>query len=88
MNIYFSKIIKVADRLREFNFRQLSSGDDLRYHVDVTDERGNRLIFNMYKDSTSHWKTASQKLPLWVHNAEELLGSAIDEELSQMNHSK
>ncbi|HVG14728.1 MAG TPA: hypothetical protein VM935_07200 [Chitinophagaceae bacterium] len=79
MNVYFSKIIKAGERQREFNFRQLSEGADHRYHVDVNDDKGNRIIFSMYRDAEGKWKTSAQKLPLWIHNAEIILGDAIDE---------
>ena len=40
-NIHFTRLIKAAGRLREFNFRKLP---DHLFHVDVSDERGNRII--------------------------------------------
>jgi len=79
MSVYFSKIIKTGDRQREFNFRQLSSGADIRYSVDVPDDKGNRMVFSMYKNAEGNWKTAAQSLPMWVHNAENKLGDAIEE---------
>jgi hypothetical protein len=33
----------------------------------------------MYRDAEGKWKTSAQKLPLWIHNAEIILGDAIDE---------
>jgi hypothetical protein len=84
MNIYFSKIIKAGERQREFNFRKLPGEESSGYHVDVTDDRGNRLIFSMYRNVDGHWKTTAQKLPLWIHNSEEILGSAIEEELKAL----
>ena len=80
MNIYFSKIIKVGDKQREFNFRKLPGDTQISYHVDVTDEKGSRLIFNMFKDASGRWHTSAQTLPIWIHNAEEILGSVIEEE--------
>lgn len=78
MNIYFSKLIKAGERLREFNFRQLSQHDNSSYHVDVNDDKGNRIIFSMYRNAEGKWKTSAQKLPLWIHNAELILGDAIE----------
>lgn len=80
MNIYFSKIIKVNDKQREFNFRKLPGDNQQSYHVDVTDDKGSRLIFSMYKDASGCWRTSAQSLPLWIHNAEEILGSVIEQE--------
>ena len=47
-NIYFSKIVKMGERLREFNFRKIPSTDN-EFHVDVTDDRGNRHMFILSK---------------------------------------
>lgn len=83
MSTYFSKIIKAGERQREFNFRQLSAGAQPRYHVDVNDDKGNRLIFNLVKDAEGKWKTATAEgLPDWVQGAEGALGSSIEEHLS------
>ena len=78
MNIYFSKVIKAGERLREFNFRKLSNADDSSYYVDVNDDKGNRVIFSMYWDAEAKWKTSAQKLPMWIHDAEVQLGEAIE----------
>lgn len=77
-NVYFSKIIKVGDRLREFNFRKLPGAVN-SFHVDVTDDRGQRIIFTMFKDEENSWKIASQNLPLWVNYAEGSLAEIINE---------
>ena len=79
MSIYFSKIIKTGERQREFNFRRLSNASDASYTVDVHDERGNRIVFSMYKNAEGNWKTAAQNLPIWIHNAETVLADAITE---------
>lgn len=81
MSTYFSKVIKAGERQREFNFRQLSSGADVKYHVDVPDDKGNRIIFQMYKDAEGRWKTSASVLPLWIHNAEDLLSNVIAEQM-------
>lgn len=78
MSTYFSKVIKAGERQREFNFRQTSSTDEGRYSVDVPDEKGNRVMFSMYKDEEG-WKASAQLLPVWIHDAEPALGEAIEE---------
>ena len=82
MSTYFSKIIKAGQRQREFNFRRLSAGPEARYHVDVNDDKGNRLIFNLIKDAGGQWKTTGTDLPEWVYVVESDLGSSIEEHLS------
>ena len=83
MNIYFSKVIKAGERQREFNFRRLSNADDASYYVDVNDDKGNRIIFSMYRDAEGKWKTSAQKLPIWIHNAEVVLGEVIETHLKE-----
>ena len=83
MNIYFSQVIKAGERQREFNFRRLSSADDASYYVDVNDDKGNRIIFSMYRDAEGKWKTSAQKLPIWIHNAELVLGEVIEKHLKE-----
>lgn len=83
MSTYFSKIIKAGARQREFNFRQLTAGAQMRYHVDVNDDKGNRLVFKLVKESDGTWKTAEPEgLPDWVYGAEGALGNSIEEHLS------
>lgn len=79
MSTYFSKVIKAGDRLREFNFRQASINDDTRYTVDVPDDKGNRIMFSIYKNADAEWKIAAQLMPMWVHDAEPDLAIAIEE---------
>jgi hypothetical protein len=83
MSTYFSKVIKAGERQREFNFRQLSGGADIKYHVDVPDDKGNRIIFQMHKDAGGKWKTSASALPLWIHNAEDILGDVIAEQMME-----
>jgi hypothetical protein len=77
MSTYFSKVIRAGDKQREFNFRQTNLNDDSRYTVDVPDDRGNRIVFSIYKNADEEWKVAAQLMPIWVHNAEADLATAI-----------
>jgi hypothetical protein len=79
MSTYFSKLIKAGDRLREFNFRQTNLNDASRYSVDVPDDKGNRIMFSIYKNANGEWKVSAQLMPMWVHNAEAELALAIEE---------
>ncbi len=67
MSQSFSKLIKTSGRLYEFNFRRIP-GKDLKYHVDVPDARGNRIIFHVSKGENDEWVTTDQ-IPEWVKNA-------------------
>lgn len=84
MSTYFSKVIKAGERLREFNFRQLMSPADNLYHIDVSDDRGNRVIFKMHKEDDGQWKFVTQPLPEWVSSIEGPLSDAIKEQLQQL----
>lgn len=84
-NRHFTKLIKAADRLREFNFRRLpSNGYDL-FHVDVSDDRGNRLIFKMQKEGGNQWKIVDPVLPAWIYETEPRLNEAIEDQLQTQN---
>lgn len=88
MSTYFSKLIKAGDRLREFNFRQASMNDNSRYTVDVPDDKGNRIIFSLYKNADAVWKISAQLMPIWVHNAEAELALAIEENFEKETAKK
>jgi hypothetical protein len=77
--MYFSKIIKTGERQREFNFTTLSRANDTGFRVDVPDDKGNRIMFQMHLNGEGEWKTDDENLPVWVHQVEAVLGDAIKE---------
>ena len=80
-DIQFTKLIKAPSHLREFNFRKIP-GTAEEFHVDVNDDRGNRIVFNM-KLEEGQWKIAGHIVPQWVTDAEAKLNDAIHEELGK-----
>ena len=80
--IQFTRHVKVSGRVREFNFRKIPGTDEELFHVDVSDERGNRIMFRMQKTDGS-WKIVDQLLPQWVRDGEGKLHELIEEELQQ-----
>jgi len=82
-NIAFTKLIKTDDRLREFNFRKLPDAQQQGvFHVDVSDDRGNRIVFHMKKESAAdQWKISTTLVPQWIQNAEAKLHEQIEIEL-------
>ncbi len=76
-NISFSKVIKLGDRLREFNFRRIPGSDN--YSINVSDDKGQRILFNLTKTSERNWVIEGQNLPLWLQFSESVLSTAIDE---------
>ena len=80
-NIHFTKLIKAANRLREFNFRMLPGTSNSLFHVDVPDDRGNRIMFKMQKTESNQWRIVEEGLPVWVAGNEDLLNEAITEEV-------
>lgn len=80
-NIHFTKLVKTADRLREFNFRLLPGNSNNLFHVDVPDDRGNRIMFKMQKEN-EQWHVVEQNLPGWIVENEQRLNDLIGEELS------
>jgi hypothetical protein len=79
-NIAFTKMIMVDHHSFEFNFRKLP-GDHQNFHADTTDTRGNRIQFSMHLDAHGQWHATGTRLPLWISNAETLIGGNIQEEI-------
>jgi len=79
-NIQFSKLVKTEGRLREFNFRKSNPNGKVLFFVDVTDDRSNRIIFQMLKDNES-WKIQPQLLPDWIIKNENKFHELIEDEL-------
>jgi len=79
-NIHFTKLVKVADRLREFNFRKVTGVNDHLFHIDVADERGNRIMFKMQKEQDDNWRILDEQIPQWISATESKLNEVISEE--------
>lgn len=80
-NVHFTKLIKINDRLKEFNFRRVSNEQDPFFTVDVSDDRGNRIMFRMEKRDANNWQIVDDILPQWVSNNENKLHESIEEAL-------
>lgn len=78
--VQFSLLIKAGGRLREFNFRKLKTIDKERFSVDVCNERGDRIIFNMQK-LDNEWEIMEEQLPKWILESKPAIRQAVDEEL-------
>jgi hypothetical protein len=79
-NIQFTRLIKADGHLREFNFRKLTGFQDELFTVDVSDDRGNRIMFRMRKEDGT-WRIIAQPLPEWVIKNETVFNDVIEEEL-------
>lgn len=83
-NIQFTRLMKVNGRLREFNFRKLGGANEGFFTVDVSDDRGNRIIFRMQKENDNTWKLVmTQPLPAWILEKEANFHELIEEELKE-----
>ena len=82
-NIQFTKVLKAEGRMREFNFRKPNGREQALCTVDVSDDRGQRIVFHMQKDESNTWKIVPQTLPAWVTQLEKKLSELIEEELQQ-----
>jgi hypothetical protein len=78
-NIQFSRLIKAGGSMKEFNFRNPYGTKGQLYHVDVSDERGNRISFSM-RHEDALWKLQETLLPSWITKAEDQLQEAIFEQ--------
>jgi hypothetical protein len=85
--IQFSLLVKAGDRLREFNFRKLNKEENGVFSVNVCDERGNRIFFNMEKQD-GHWRIDPvSPAPKWLDQNPEGLHLALEEELKQWENN-
>ena len=85
-NIHFTKLVKVNGRLKEFNFRKLGGHNEGLFTVDVSDDRGNRILFRMQKEQDI-WKILPQPpqvLPTWVMEKETTFHDLIEEEMRNL----
>jgi hypothetical protein len=80
-NIQFTKLIKAEGRLREFNFRKVNGLHEELFTVDVSDDRGNRIMFKMQKQGTEWLLATDQPVPEWIKTNIVLYNEAIEEEL-------
>jgi hypothetical protein len=80
-NIQFTKLIKAEGRLREFNFRKVNGLHEELFTVDVSDDRGNRIMFKMRKDGNEWLIITEQPVPDWIRNNISRYNEAIEEEL-------
>jgi hypothetical protein len=81
--VQFTRLLKAGDRLREFNFRKVNKPETEEFTVNVCDDKGNRIMFQMNKRDNG-WRIGSRELPLWVEQQEKMLHQAIEEELEQL----
>lgn len=79
-DISFSRIIRLGERLREFNFRKIPGTEN--FDINVTDDKGKRILFSLHKNNEGSWDIQGQNLPQWLQFSESRLVSAIDEELN------
>lgn len=82
--VQFTRLVKAEGQLREFNFRKLSTSIDPLFSVNVCNERGDRIIFNIVKKD-NNWKIQADEIPKWIMQSETNLGAVIEDELSSGN---
>src|SRR5258705_12904793 len=80
-NIQFTKLVKAEGRLREFNFRKSNGLQEGLFTVDVSDDRGNRIVLRMQRED-GVWKIIKQQLPAWIWENEAVFHNLIEEELA------
>ncbi len=80
-NIQFTRLVKAPLQQREFNFRRIPNTSIETFHVDVSDERMNRIMFTMQKEAGTHWKITNPSLPQWVCDVEDKLHEILETEM-------
>lgn len=81
-NIHFTRLLKTSGRLREFNFRKIGGTPELLFHVDVSDDRGNRIMFRMQKAEKGQW-TIISPVPQWIIEIENSLHNIIEKGIEE-----
>jgi hypothetical protein len=81
-NVQFTKLIKAEGRLREFNFRKINSSAELVFTIDVSDDRGNRIMIRMHKPANL-WTIMPQVLPAWLTQLEPTFHQLIEEAVNE-----
>ena len=79
-NIQFTRLIKAPVQQREFNFRRIPNKAVDTFHVDVSDEKMNRIMFQVQKDTSGHWRIIDATLPIWISNVEAKLDEILETE--------
>ncbi len=69
--------------MREFNFRKPNGQHEGIFTVDVSDDRGNRIVLKMQKED-NNWKILPQPLPSWIMDNEAVLNELILEEMKNI----
>ncbi len=80
--IQFSLLVKAGDRVREFNFRKLRNPEEEQFSVNVCDERGDRILFNLHKEEGA-WRVGPESLPPWIVQNEHKISDAVEKELGR-----
>ncbi len=81
-NVQFTKLIKAEGRLREFNFRKYGNAlQKTLFSIDTTDDRGNRIVFDMFKQEDD-WRIAQTQLPIWILENENNFKQVIESEVN------
>ncbi len=77
--IHFTRLVKINNRLREFNFKKNNVAGEYVFDVDTADDRGNRIFFRMTKNDNTWTISSQQPLPDWVEPHVEQLVSELEE---------
>jgi hypothetical protein len=83
-NIQFTKLVKAPTQQREFNFRRIPNTPVETFHVDVSDDKTNRIIFRIQKEASSMWKIVDSTLPKWIADVEQKLNDILENEMSPL----
>ncbi|MEO5947411.1 MAG: hypothetical protein ABIP79_11395 [Chitinophagaceae bacterium] len=78
--VQFSLLIKLDGRLREFNFRKIRNTEEDTFSVNVCNERGDRIFFDMKKQETG-WEFTPSNLPAWIEQNKKNIQQAVEDEL-------
>ncbi|WP_346236472.1 hypothetical protein ABDK00_015345 [Niabella insulamsoli] len=77
--IHFSRLVKINNRLREFNYKKNNNAGDYVFDVDTADDRGNRLFFRLSKTENEWSLSSNHPIPDWIGQHLEQLVKELEE---------
>ncbi|MCH5596811.1 hypothetical protein [Niabella ginsengisoli] len=77
--IHFSRLVKINERLREFNYKKNNTAGDYVFDVDTADDRGNRIFFRLSKNDNEWTLNSTHAIPDWIGQHLQQLVTELEE---------
>ncbi|WP_460762132.1 hypothetical protein [Niabella terrae] len=77
--VHFTRLVKINNRLREFNFKKNNNAGDYVFDIDTADDRGNRIFFRLIRENDTWRAESKDEVPEWVESHKDQLVSELQE---------